>query len=80
MVSEIVELATVLAQLLAKLLDGSATPEEVQHVRDILHAKSASAQAAEDIEAARLKKLHELDDAGGDIGADEDEQTWPGTR
>lgn len=76
MVSEAVELATALAQLLAKLLDGSATPDEVKHVRDILHAKSASAQAAEDIEAARLEKIAELDE----VGADEDEQTWPGQR
>lgn len=70
MVSELIELATPLAALLAKLLDGSATPAEVQHVRDILHGKSASQQAFEDIEAERLEKLAELDDP--------DEITSPG--
>ncbi len=62
MVDEILELATALAQLLARLLDGTSTPEERRKVRDILSEDSASEQAARDIEAARrLERLAELD-------------------
>ncbi len=62
MVDEAIELATALAHLLAKLLDGSATPEERRRVRDILHEEGASEQAARDIELARrLERIQELD-------------------
>lgn len=63
MIGEAIELATALAHLLAKLLDGSSTPEERRRVRDILAEDSASEQAAKDIEAAkRLEQLSELDE------------------
>ncbi len=62
MMTEAIELATALAGLLVKLLDGTATPEERRRVRDILHEDSASEQAARDIETARrLERLAELD-------------------
>lgn len=65
MVSEAIELATALAHLLTKLLDGSASDDEKRRVRDILAGDSASAQAERDILAARrLEKLADFDDPG----------------
>jgi hypothetical protein len=60
------------------LLDGTETPEGAhRRVRDILPEEGESEKAARDIAASmRLEKLAELDD----VGADEDEQTWPGQR
>ncbi len=65
MVSEAIELATALAGLLARLLDGTSTPEERRRVRDILAEESESLRAARDIEAARrLERLADFDDPG----------------
>ncbi len=62
MVDEAIELATALAKLLTKLLDGSATPEEHRRVRDVLHEESASEKALRDIETLRrLARIADLD-------------------
>lgn len=60
------------------LIDGKETQDGARvRVRDILPEQSESEKAAEDIIAAkRLEGLSELDD----VGADEDESTWPGQR
>ncbi len=65
MVDEVIQLATELARLLSRLLDGTATPDEHRRVRDILAEDSASEQAMRDIEAARrLERIADFDDPG----------------
>lgn len=75
MVDEAIQLATALVDIARDLLTGSETPRGAEkRVRDILPERSASEDAADDL--ARSMKLQELDE----VGADEEEQTWPGQR
>lgn len=75
---EAARLAVDLIRLAMDLFDGNETPEGAhRRVREILPDESESERAARELAASmRLEKLAELDE----VGADEEEQTWPGQR